>query len=85
MTKNKREIRSKNEMNEFSFKLGFSQVKRKDVQEVKNRIMNALGLRTRVSWYARLNGTVEPKVSEAKIIESVFADFGITQVWGNED
>ena len=85
MTKNKREIRSKNEMNEFSFKLGFSQVKRKDVQEVKNRIMNALGLRTRVSWYARLNGTVEPKVSEAKIIESVFADFGITQVWGSED
>ncbi len=72
-------------MNEFSFKLGFSQVKRKDVQEVKNRIMNALGLRTRVSWYARLNGAVEPKVSEAKIIESVFADFGITQVWGNED
>ncbi len=72
-------------MNEFSFKLGFSQVKRKDVQEVKNRIMNALGLRTRVSWYARLNGSVEPKVSEAKIIESVFADFGITQVWGSED
>ncbi len=72
-------------MNEFSFKLGFSQVKRKDVQEVKNRIMNALGLRTRVSWYARLNGTVEPKVSEAKIIESVFADFGITRVWGSED
>lgn len=72
-------------MNEFSFKLGFSQVKRKDVQEVKNRIMNALGLRTRVSWYARLNGSVEPKVSEAKIIESVFADFGITQVWGGED
>lgn len=72
-------------MNEFSFKLGFSQVKRKDVQEVKNRIMNALGLRNRVSWYARLNGTVEPKVSEAKIIESVFADFGITQVWGSED
>lgn len=72
-------------MNEFSFKLGFSQVKRKDVQEVKNRIMNALGLRTRVSWYARLNGAVEPKVSEAKIIESVFADFGITQVWGDEN
>lgn len=78
-------MRSRNEMNEFSFKLGFSQVKRKDVQEVKNRIMNALGLRTRVSWYARLNGAVEPKVSEAKIIESVFADFGITQVWGNEN
>lgn len=72
-------------MNEFSFKLGFSQVKRKDVQEVKNRIMNALGLRTRVSWYARLNGAVEPKVSEAKIIESVFADFGINQVWGDEN
>lgn len=70
-------------MNEFSFKLGFSQVKRKDAKEVRERIMEALGLTTRASWYARLNGGVEPKVSEARAIEEVFTKYGITKVWGS--
>lgn len=70
-------------MNEFSFKLGFSQVKQKDVKEVRERIMEALGLTTRASWYARLNGGVEPKVSEARAIEEVFTKYGITKVWGS--
>lgn len=71
-------------MNEYSFKMGFSQVRQKDVSEVKKRIMSALGLTTRVSWYARLNGNVEPKVSEAKVIESIFAEYGIKQIWGSD-
>nr|DAT47436.1 MAG TPA: hypothetical protein [Caudoviricetes sp.] len=71
------------DMNEFSFKLGFSQVKRKDAKEVRERIMEALGLTTRASWYARLNGGVEPKVSEARAIEEVFTKYGITKVWGS--
>lgn len=70
-------------MNEFSFKLGFSQVKRKDAKEVREQIMEALGLTTRASWYARLNGCVEPKVSEARAIEGVFAKFGVSKVWGS--
>lgn len=69
-------------MNDYSFKRGFSQVRQKDVSDVKKRIMSALGLTTRVSWNARLNGSVEPKVSEAKAIEMIFADFGIKDVWG---
>lgn len=72
-------------MNEYSFKKGFSQVRQKDVSEVKKRIMSALGLTTRVSWGARLKGKVEPKVSEARAIESIFADFGITKVWGTDN
>lgn len=72
-------------MNEYSFKRGFAQVQQKDVQKVKERIMSALGLTTRVSWYARLNGSVEPKVSEAKAIEMVFVDFGIKDVWGEDN
>lgn len=71
-------------MNEYSFKKGFAQVRQKDVQKVKEQIMSALGLTTRVSWYARLNGDVEPKVSEARAIEEVFAGYGIKDVWGEE-
>lgn len=79
----KYEYKKERDMNEFSFKLGFSQVKRKDAKEVRERIMQALGLTTRASWYARLNGGVEPKVSEARAIEEVFMKFGITKVWGS--
>lgn len=78
----KDEYKKERDMNEFSFKAGFSQVKRKDAKEVRERIMQALGLTTRASWYARLNGGVEPKVSEARAIEEVFGEFGITNVWG---
>jgi len=71
-------------MSDFSFQLGFSQVKQRDVKEVKQKIMLALNINTRSSWMMRLNGVVEPKVSEAKAIEEIFAEYGITEVWGNE-
>ncbi len=71
-------------MSDFSFQLGFSQVKQRDIKDVKQKIMLALGINTRSSWLMRLNGVVEPKVSEAKAIEEIFAEYGITEVWGNE-
>lgn len=69
-------------MEKFSFKKGFSQVRQIDAPEVKTRIMTALGLSTRAAWWQRLNGIVEPKVSEAQAIETIFAEYGITDVWG---
>jgi hypothetical protein len=46
--------------------------------------MQALGISNRTSWIKRLNGAVEPKVSEARAIEEIFAEYGITEVWGDE-
>ena len=66
----------------FSFLKGFNQVPVKFVPAVKKEIMQAIGIKTRVSWYQRLYGNVEPKVSEAAAIESVFAKYGIKEVWG---
>lgn len=71
-------------MSKFSFQRGFSQVRQKDVANVKAEIMTALGIATRSSWAARLNGAVEPKVSEAHQIEEIFAKYGINEVWGTE-
>ncbi len=69
-------------MKKFSFQKGFSQVQQKDVSEVKNKIMSALNIRTRPGWKYRLDGRIEPKVSEAAAIETIFAEYGITDVWG---
>ena len=69
-------------MNEFSFQLGFSQVRQRDIADVKHKIMVALHISTRSSWAARLNGLVEPKISEAKAIEDIFKEYGIKNIWG---
>lgn len=72
-------------MNEnFSFKKGYQQVQQKDAKEVRQKIMTALNLTSRRSWGLRLNGFIEPKVSEAQTIENIFQEYGITDVWGHE-
>jgi predicted transcriptional regulator len=57
----------------------------RDIKEVRQKIMKALGIKHRASWIARLNGTIEPRVSEAKAIEEIFAEYGITDIWGGEE
>lgn len=72
-------------MNKYSFKKGFSQVRQKDAAEVRRRITEALNLNpeSRASWKLRIDGSVEPKVSEAKAIEDIFHDYGIYEIWGS--
>lgn len=45
--------------------------------------MAALDINTRMAFLNRLKGEVEPKVSEVRAIEAVFAEYGIKDVWGN--
>ena len=70
-------------MENFSFKKGYQQVQQKDAREVRQRIMSALNLTSRRSWGLRLNGLIEPKVSEAQTIESIFNEYDIYDIWGS--
>lgn len=66
----------------YSFKKGYDQVQRKDVVNVRAEIMAALKITTRMAFYKRLHGEVEPKVSEVPAIEAVFIKYGIKNIWG---
>jgi hypothetical protein len=44
--------------------------------------MEALNISAHNSFLDRLNGKVVPTVPEAEAIERVFAQYGITEVWG---
>ena len=66
----------------FSFNKGWSQVKNGDIPECRNKLMSAFNIKTRAAFLNRLKGDVEPKVSEVKAIEDVFAEFGIKDIWG---
>jgi hypothetical protein len=69
-------------MNKFSFKKGFGQVQNKDLQEVKSELMTTLNIKTRYAWGQRLKGEVEPRISEAQAIETIFTKRGIKDIWG---
>ena len=70
------------EKQNFSFKKGWMQVPNGKSKEVRAKLMSALKIKTRTSWGLRLNGDIEPRVSEAKAIEAVFAEYNIKEVWG---
>lgn len=72
-------------MNNFSFRKGFEQVRRKDVKEVKEKLAKAIGIKlnNRMSWSNWLNGKIEPRITQKEAIEKVFAEYEITEVWGN--
>lgn len=67
---------------QFSFNKGWSQVKNGDMSECRNKLMEVLGIKSRAAFLNRLKGDVEPKVSEVRAIESVFAEYGIKDIWG---
>lgn len=69
-------------MNEFSFQKGWSQIKQGDVATVRSKLMSVLNITTRMAFLDRLNGKVEPKVTEHRAIEEIFAEYGITEIWG---
>ena len=70
--------------NRFSFKKGYEMLPRKKTKRVKSRIKDGLKISSDIGFYNRLNGKVEPKVSEAEIIEAAFIEAGIPkdQIWG---
>ena len=69
-------------MEKFSFQRGYNQIQIQHKNEVKMKIMRALKITTPTSWYQRLNGNVEPRISEARKIEAIFARYGIKDIWG---
>jgi len=68
--------------NGFTFNKGWLQVKNGDLEQCRRKIMDALKITTRSAFLNRLKGKVEPKITEIKAIEAIFAEYGISEVWG---
>jgi hypothetical protein len=66
----------------FSFQKGWSQVKQREAAAIRSKLMVALNITTRMAFLDRLNGKVEPKITEYQAIEKIFAEYGIKKVWG---
>ncbi len=64
----------------FSFRKGYEQLTIKQTALVRDEIMNQLNW-SYDTFYRRLRGSVEPKVTEAETIEKAFSKFGVIDIW----
>lgn len=65
------------------FYKGWNQVPKGQLVEVRLEIQRRLKI-NRSAFYKRLNGEVEPKLTEAIAIGFVFNSYGITNIWDDE-
>ena len=66
----------------YSFMKGWKQLPQGEMKAVRAEICKALGDVSLPTFYARLQGKPEPRISEAKAIEEIFSKRGITEIWG---
>lgn len=88
----KNEVKSEASPLEFKnyksgFWRGYGQVQQKDVLKIRTKLFKALGLSmsSPMNFSHYLTGKYEPKASAAQAIEAVFAEYGITDVWGPKE
>lgn len=61
----------------WSFKEAFHQLPFNEMPIVRKEIESALGIKSAPTWFNRLNGRIEPKISEYLAIQRIFKKRGI--------
>lgn len=65
------------------FRNGLNQVRIGEYAQVREELMNALGINNRNSFAAYASGRQEMKVTQANAVEAVFNSFGVSSnIWG---
>ena len=71
------------EIKSASCKRGYNQLRRCDEEAFRSEFMEIFKIRTRNSFYNRINGKPEPKMSEIAKINNLFRKYGVTtNIWG---
>lgn len=67
----------------LGFRAGLAQVRMGEYTEVREALMDALGIANRNSLAAYASGRQEMKVTQAEAVEAVFNRYGVTRnIWG---
>lgn len=71
--------------NRFSFRRGWDQLPRNKVSEAIRTLKKGLKIGTNPGLYKRINGKIEPRVSEKEFIEDTLVAYGIKRdkIWGD--
>lgn len=68
---------------DFSFRRGYYSLPNKMMEEFRLTVMNALNI-SKESFYRRMRGETELRVTEVEYIKGLFKKYGITEIWGDK-
>lgn len=69
----------------LGFRRGLMQVRYGDYLTVRKKLIAALGVNNRNSFYFYANGKQELKTTQMNRVAEVFSEYGITDIWGTDD
>lgn len=65
-----------------SFNKGLREVPHGQIKEVIANLKSVLGISSALAFRNRRNGKVDHTIGDCKKIEAVFAEYGVTDPWG---
>lgn len=68
-------------MRKYSFRKGWKQLPEGKQKDFKKELVTRLDI-SESTFYPRLRGEVEPKISEYHIIENLFLEYNVKEIWG---
>lgn len=68
---------------DFSFRKGYYSLPGKNMEEFRLTVMKALGI-SKESFYRRMRGQTELRITEVEYIKGLFNKYGITEIWGDK-
>lgn len=66
----------------YSFRCAYDRLPKNKMKEVRRNLKHLLNVRSEKAIYDRISGRTEPKMREAREIENIFTQYGITINWG---
>jgi hypothetical protein len=69
-------------MKNYAFNKGWRKANEDQKKALMKGLMKIYDVTSVQAVYARIRGDVEPKISQAKATEKLFARSGITEIWG---
>jgi hypothetical protein len=69
---------------ENSFRRGWLKVPKGKLDDVKREIMRIMEIKAYSAWFSRLAGKKILRQIDKEAIEKVFAQHGISDIWGRE-
>ena len=68
-------------INQYSFRFAYDSLPRNKQPEARKKIKEIFGIISDQQLYKRIDGDIEPKISEAQEVMRYFSSFGIKISW----
>lgn len=83
-TKNTQTMQETLIMNKYSFRVAYDSLPRIRQREAREKLKDIFGITSEIQLYKRIDGEIEPKISQAIAVVNFFSKYGIEVSWSKD-